>query len=456
MRRFEALVRHPVAIAGAVITTASAAVFIALVIAELIGLLDNPYAGLVVFIAVPAIFAVGLLLIPLGMWLERRRLQRHPEASSGWPIFDFNQPIVRRRALIFVALTAVNVIILLLAGYGSLHWMESPTFCGQACHTPMEPQFTAWQHGPHAKIACVKCHVAEGAQGFVQAKLAGTRQLFHVITNSVPKPIPPGAHMAPGGQAQTCLGCHQPARVFGDPVHVFREFADDEANTEATTILKMHLGGPESEGRSIHWHADPANRIEYVATGADRQTIIYVKSTDAKGQVKEFRAADATDQTISSGVRRTMDCIDCHNTVGHAFAGTAEKGVDRTIASGQVSPSLPFARREGVRLVAAAYPSHDAAVSAIDQGLRDFYKSKGNVDQQAVGRASTALQGLYTRNIFPTMKVTWGAYPDGRGHITSPGCSRCHDDEHKAKDGSTINGDCEFCHKEIQRDASSQ
>ena len=46
------------------------------------------------------------------------------------------------------------------------------------------------------------------------------------------------------------------------------------------------------------------------------------------------------------------------------------------------------------------------------------------------------------------MKVTFGGYPHNEGHIDSPGCVRCHDDEHKAKDGSAISGDCEFCHKQ--------
>src|SRR5512133_2250040 len=134
------------------ITTASAAVFIALVIAEFTGLFHNPYAGLVVFIAIPALFIGGLLLIPLGMWLEQRRLQRDPSVA-GWPVFDFNQPWVRWRALMFVALTAVNIVIILLAGYGSLHWMDSPQFCGQVCHTAMQPQFAAWREGPHSRIA---------------------------------------------------------------------------------------------------------------------------------------------------------------------------------------------------------------------------------------------------------------------------------------------------------------
>jgi NapC/NirT cytochrome c family protein len=448
----EALLRHPLAIAGALITTASAVVFIALVIAVLIGLLDNPYAGLVVFIAIPAVFLLGLLLIPIGMWLQRRKLQREPAAAAGWPILDFGRTSVRRATLIFTALTAVNLVILLLAGYGGLHWMESPQFCGQVCHTPMHPQFTAWASGPHGRIECVGCHVGEGAAGFVHAKLNGVRQLVEVATNSYPTPIPPGAHMPAGAQAQNCGRCHQPRRITGDQIRVLREYAEDEGNTETMTILQMHVGAPSPSGRAIHWHADPSVQVEYVSTDEGRQTIPYVKVTDAKGQVKEYRAADATDQVIAGGNRRIMDCMDCHNSVGHPIAPTPEKAVDEAIALGQVSRQLPYVRREGVRLVKASYPSEDAAVAAIDRELRAFYQSQGgSVDQQAMGRSVTALQDVYRRNVFPTMKVTWGSYPNNKGHITSTGCFRCHDGSHTAKDGSTINADCEYCHKQIEK-----
>jgi hypothetical protein len=56
--------------------------------------------------------------------------------------------------------------------------------------------------------------------------------------------------------------------------------------------------------------------------------------------------------------------------------------------------------------------------------------------------------------VFPGMSVTWGSYPNNRGHVTSNGCFRCHDSSHEAKDGSTISGDCETCHKQIERPAS--
>jgi hypothetical protein len=51
--------------------------------------------------------------------------------------------------------------------------------------------------------------------------------------------------------------------------------------------------------------------------------------------------------------------------------------------------------------------------------------------------------------VFPAMNVTWGSYPDNKGHITSNGCFRCHDDSHESKDGSKISADCEYCHKQI-------
>jgi NapC/NirT cytochrome c family protein len=444
------LARHPLSMVGVLLTTASAVIFIALIIAALAGMLKNPYAGLVVFVLIPAAFLLGLLLVPAGMWLQTRRLRRHPDEPLEWPVLDFRRPRVRRVTLLITALTAVNVVILLVAGYGGLHWMESPGFCGQTCHTPMRPQHTAWQAAPHARIACVNCHIGEGAAGFVHAKLSGVRQLVQVATNSYPRPIPPGAHMPPGAQAETCDGCHQPARVAGEVIRVMREYADDEANSETKTVLQMHVGPQSATGRSIHWHADPRNRIEYVATDEARQTIPYVKVTYSNGQAKEYVAADTPEQIIRSAERRTMDCVDCHNTVGHPISPTPEKAVDDAIAAGRISRELPFARREAVRLMKSSYSSADEAANAIDREVRAFYQSQGTAaDPQKLTRTVTALQNVYRRNVFPAMKVTWGSYPNNKGHTTSTGCFRCHDESHTAKDGTTISGDCEYCHKQL-------
>ena len=446
------LARHPVALAGVLLTTAGVVVFAALLVAELWGMFDNPYAGLVVFIVVPAIVLLGLLLIPFGMWLESRRLSAHPGAGREWFVIDFRSAKTRRRAMALLALTAVNVTILLLAGYGSLHYMESPEFCGQACHTPMNPQYTAWQDAPHSRVTCVQCHIGEGGRAFVHYKLNGIRQLYHVVTGDYPRPIPGVVDDFRPAQ-EVCGTCHWAGKNFGDVVRIKREYADDEANTETTTILQMHVGGPgvpTPDGRAIHWHADPRVQVEYVFVDAERQTIPYVRVTDAQGQVREFTADGATSADIAKGQRRTMDCIDCHNVVAHRVAATPEQAVDRAIASGRIQRGLPFVRREGVRLMKASHASEDAAARTIDDELRRFYTSAGRAADAEVGGAVSSLQNIYRRNVFPAMKVTFGTYPDNVGHITSTGCFRCHDGSHTAKDGTTISAECEYCHKQIE------
>ena len=450
--RYAALARHPLAIAGALIATAAAVAFIALAIALVAGLFDNPYAGLVVGVAIPAVLALGLLLIPAGMWLEHRKRRHHPEAATGWPVVDFGRAAVRRTTLVIVALTAVNVVIVLLAGYSGLHYMESPTFCGQVCHTPMAPQFMSWREAPHARIACVSCHVGEGAGAFLQAKLSGVRQLYHVATNSYARPTPPGAEMTPGAQAATCRTCHVPERASGDRIRVIRTYADDEANTESTTVLQMYLGAAAAPARAIHWHADPRVRIEYVSTDEANESIPYVKVTDASGRMREYLAEGSSSEAIRAGTRRIMDCIDCHNTVGHPVASSPEQAVDEAIAAGRVSRTLPHARREAVRLVKASYEHDSDAAQTIAREFRGFYRSRGGpIDEQAVEQTVAALQALYRRNVFPAMNVTFGSYPDNRGHVTATGCFRCHDGSHLDKEGGTaISADCEYCHKQIE------
>ena len=85
-------------------------------------------------------------------------------------------------------MTAVNVIIGSQVSYRAVEHMETVQFCGQSCHV-MKPEFTAHQRAPHQQVACVACHVAPGASGWVKSKMAGTRQLMGVVLNTYPRPI---------------------------------------------------------------------------------------------------------------------------------------------------------------------------------------------------------------------------------------------------------------------------
>ena len=447
------LIRSPLSIAGMVLTTISAVVFLVVFFADLFGMHTNPYIGILFFLILPGVFLFGLILIPLGALIERRRRATGKKPSELlWPRVDLNNPHQRRVAVAIFALTIVNIVIVSLAAYRGVEYMDSVQFCGQACHRVMKPEATAHQDGPHARVKCVECHIGSGASWFARSKVSGMRQVLAVTFHTYSRPIPsPVQSLRPA--RDTCEQCHWPAKFEGDKVRRIVEYGDDEKNTQSVTTLQMHVGGATERVRSavgIHWHADVANQIDYITTDVKRQVIPYVRVRDRTGAVREYVADGVTPDQLSKGEQRRMDCVDCHNRPSHQMAATAERAVDVLMASTDI-PSLPFVRREAVKVLKATYPTDDAATDAIAKGLRDFYRGTYQTiyisRRQDVEKAVTGAQQAYRRNVFPEMNVQFGTYPDNVGHINSPGCFRCHDDSHKTKDGKTISQDCETCHK---------
>lgn len=440
-------VRNPVSLIGVAVATSMAVVFLALLSLEIFGQLTNPYLGLLLFIAVPAVFLLGLVLIPLGAWRHRRRLAVGG-APEDWPVVDLRLPHTRTVVVSVAALTSVNILLFSLAAYGAVHHMEQAEFCGQTCHTPMRPQYSAYQVSPHAKVACVSCHVGPGAEALVQSKIAGTRQLWQLASNNVPKPIlGPVRTMRPA--RETCETCHWSEKFHGDRIRQIREYADDEKSTETITTLQVHVGGGSAAsgtGSGIHWHMNLDNRVEYIATDPQRQTIPWVKLTDRTGTGREYVVEGTTPEQLARGERRVMDCMDCHNRPAHTFEPSAERAIDTAIARGQIPRDLPFARREGVAAVTASYPTSEAAAVGIAAKLRTVYADRAQTDAALLGRLIAGTQSLYARNVFPEMKVTWATYPNNIGHVAFPGCFRCHDENHKSRDGKVIGQDCESCH----------
>ena len=438
-------VRNPISLTGAAIATAMAIVFLALLALDLGGQVHNPYFGLLLFVAVPAGFIFGLLLIPIGIRRQRKQVLAG-NATGEWPVIDLRLP--RTRTVIFTValLTFVNVIIVSLAAVGAMHHMESAEFCGQTCHTTMEPEWKSHQVSPHAEVACVSCHVGDGAKALVESKVAGTRQLWHVMTNRVQTPVEaPVRSMRPA--RETCQTCHWAEKNHGDKLKVIREYADDEASTESTTTLQLHVGGGRAElgtGSGIHWHMNINNKIEFISTDPQRQTIPYVKFTDAKGNVKEFTVDGAKPEDLANGEHRSMDCMDCHNRPAHTFAFGPERAVDDSIAGGHLPKTLPFTRREAIAALKDEYQSGEDAQRGIDARLRKFYAAQAS--DPALPKTIAAVQEIYGRNVFPAMKVKWATYPNNIGHVHFNGCFRCHDDNHKSKDGAVIKQDCETCH----------
>jgi hypothetical protein len=437
-----------------VLTTISASVFLIVFLADLFGLHTNPYLGILFFLVLPGVFLFGLALIPLGAWLERRRRARgRPASQIHWPRVDLNDPVHRRAAVITFALTLANIVIVSLAAYRGIEYMDSVAFCGQVCHSVMKPEFTAYQDGPHSRVTCVQCHIGSGASWFAKSKISGTRQVLAVTFHTYSRPIPsPVQNLRPA--RDTCEQCHWPEKFHGDKIVRVFEYGEDEKNTESITTLQVHVGGGSERlgiAQGIHWHMNVANEVEYIATDDKRQVIPWVRVKDRFGNVREYTAEGAKPEDLAKGERRRMDCMDCHNRPSHPMAATPERAVNQRMARGDIPKTLPFVRRETVKALKASYPSQERAEEGISRSLRDFYRSQFPTDfmsrRQEVEKAANAAIDVYRRNVFPEMNVAFGTYANNIGHMDFPGCFRCHDDNHKSKDGKSIGQDCETCHK---------
>ncbi len=449
---------NPISLAGGAITTASGVTMISYWLAELAGhLSDNPYLGIIFFLILPVLFLLGLALIPVGVLLRRRKLQKAGQIPVEFPKVDLNDRIFRHGLDIVLVATIVNFLVVATASYHGATYMDSPQFCGRSCHV-MQPEYAAYQIGPHSHVACVECHIGTGAQAYFSAKVNGTRQILEVtfhplaplapkIVPNYPTPIPsPVTSLRPA--RYTCEGCHTPTRFDGDKMLVKSNFADDEQNTETQTVLILHLGGVDSLSHYTGIHGVHLGHIEYVATDPTRTSIPWVERQNADGSFTEYSSLPPG-SGIPKGDRRVMDCIDCHNRAAHTFV-TAEEAIDQAMAVGAISPNLPWIHKEGLVLLKAAYSSQAEARIEIPRLLEAFYRTQNPaaLSQNAalVEQAGKELVTLYDQNVFPFMNVTWGTHPNHIGHMDYPGCFRCHDGNHTAKDGSTIPQDCSVCH----------
>src|SRR5262245_8264811 len=349
---------------GAVLTTASALTMIGFWALEVLQLRNvHPYAGMILFLVLPGVFVLGLILMPLGVLLRRRRLRARGELPAEMPRIDLGRP-EWRKALAFLAVaTFANVVILSMASYKGVEHMDSAQFCGLTCHTVMAPEYTAYVGSPHARVTCVECHIGPGAGWFVRSKLSGVRQVFAVTFNTHSRPIPsPVEHLRPA--RETCEQCHWPQKFHGDKLLVRTKFAEDEANTKTTTVLVLKVGGRAFDGATgIHGrHLDEKSRIEYLAIDDKRQVVQQVSYVNDRGEREVYESADvkATPEQLAKGERRSMDCMDCHNRPTHTFE-MPERAVDRAMAEGSISPALPFAKKKAVELLKAEYPDRETA-----------------------------------------------------------------------------------------------
>jgi hypothetical protein len=438
--------RNWISLTGLVIAVASFFSFLLLFAVDLFANHANPYMGILAYVVAPTFLILGIGLIIAGYVMQGRRERRAiPGAAPALSLnIDLSRPRDRKIFMFFAAGSTVFLFLSALGSYQTYHITESVQFCGQTCHTPMNPEFVTYQHSSHARVECAACHVGPGATAYVKTKVNGVRQLYHAVLGDFERPIrlrPP--HQRPA--QETCEQCHWSQKYTGPIERTYNHFLADEKNTPFSVRMVLNVGGGDpvrGPVSGIHWHMNVGNKIEYVSTDAERGTIPLVRFTDASGKVTEYRSPDYKEGETTKLPAHQMDCMDCHNRPSHKFR-SPNNALDLALSTGRIDPAIPWIKSKAVKALVQPYATDAEAHEKIAAFLRKEYPSLPKLDALI-----TEVQSIYSQNFFPEMKADWRTYPEFTGHKDSVGCFRCHDGNHKSTDGKTSikASDCTSCH----------
>ena len=447
-------------IGGGILAAVSGILIAVFVAVDLSSGWTNPYNAIVGYMLLPSMLVLGMVMVPAGVLVQRRRLRHQAGAGVSalprFPVIDLNRPAQLRLAVLAAAGALVATGLIATAGVRGFEYGESADFCGLVCHRVMTPEYVAYQSSTHARVPCASCHIGPGASWFVKSKLTGVSQLFAYTLNTYERPIPaPIESLRPS--RDTCEQCHWPDRIYGDRLQVRKSYAPDERNSlrEQTIVFRVG-GGNQNEG--VHWHI--ANEVWYLALDQARQNVGWVEVRRSDGSRQEYRdpidGAAITAEQIQAGQRR-MDCVDCHNRTAHEIR-SFEEAVDRAMATRSLDASIPHLKQLAMALgpqnqahpLAEDHSAVRARLASFAEVYRRDYPSLYEERWGAVAAAGQELVRIYESTAFAEMRVDSSSYTNNLGHQQEgAGCARCHGKlalYDRGQVGERVSSRCDLCH----------
>lgn len=458
-RILPAVFYNPLTLVGSVIAVFNLGLMVFLLIVDFLAKRPRPYSDLIILLILPLFILVGIAFVILGIVRQRRRQKAGvPVEEQRLLVLDFNDE-KQRKLVILLSIGFVFLTLLYAFGmFQGYEFVESVFFCSRACHTVMGPEYRAHAFSSHGEVECSTCHVGSGTQYFVLSKLKGTTQLYGLLSNTFPRPIPvPVRDLRPS--KAICETCHGPKYALTEDLQGRKYYLSDTKNTEWEIGLLFKVGivrVPTDKPPRMHWHYAVAKEIEYATADPKREAIPWVRAIGFDGKARIYRAqdGDASGKEPAPEQKRVMDCIDCHNRVGHEYYPPG-RILNALLSLKLIDPLLPDIKSTAVKALEGNYTSREAGRSGIKDAMMEYYKKKypdlATLKKAELERVIVILQDLYDRNYDPVMKVSWKNFPSQRGHMYSLGCFRCHDGKHKSDDGAVLSKDCSLCHLLIKK-----
>jgi hypothetical protein len=451
-----AILRNKAVLAGAILFFLLFPVLLVSTLLDLQGGIENPYFSLLLYLVLGPLLLIAVLLIITGLLFARKWKLR--EKGSEIYTYEFlkeqltnpeQSKIIRRFVYSATSLVSIFLFLMVIFAHTGHRYTDSVQFCGNFCHTVMEPQFVTHRNSPHSQVRCVACHIGKEAGGLTGAKLSGLKQLYATVTDTYPRPLkPPVENLRPS--RDTCEECHRPEKFHGHKLYFLDTFLADEMNSHVQTAMIMKIGSGGHLGRSahgIHWHTSEQHQLFYTAADSERRQINSIILLGPGGESTTFFREGRSE--VTEGLERLMDCIDCHNRPTHVFR-SPEEALDLKLLNGQIPTELPYVKREALVAVTRNYASTRDARAGIAERLQQWYTA--NYHELTTNRpellaaAVAGAQQAYEENVFPEMKIGWETYPSCIEHQHGGGCFRCHNDLFKSADGRVISRDCTLCH----------
>ena len=366
-----------ISLIGMILAVTATGLIIVFLAFEAITGIEHPYLGLMTYFLFPGMLIFGLLLVPIGAYrVTKRAAQGDSGRDPDYPRLDLNDPSKRHLFIFFIMATIVFVVIVAIASIQGFEFTESTAFCGELCHTVMEPEHTAWQNSPHAKVKCVECHVGPGAAWYVKAKISGMRQLYAVLFHTYPETIEtPIENLRPA--RETCEHCHWPEKFYAGRQKIYYHYAPNEANTAAGDKP------PDQHRRQSQKPSCQRYPLAYRDRGLlhsgdkKRLTIPYIMVKGKDGKITEYMDTEKplSREEIAKKDKRLMDCTDCHNRPTHIYRAPGVE-MDENFVSGHIDPSLPYIKKVAVELLTKPYKTSEEAKTTIAQGDHRLLREK--------------------------------------------------------------------------------
>ncbi len=452
---------------GVILSTTVFFAFFVIEALSFMAVFHNTYVGIVTYTILPALWLFGLLLVEFGLrkqdlafWATVRSLW----TGEGEQRFKVNPEFRQKVIPILLVLTAANILFIVLVSSRTLHFMDQSEFCGTACHTIMGPEWAVYNDSPHARVACVDCHIGEGVRALANSKLNGAWQVISSTFDLYHKPIETPIHNLRPAR-ETCEKCHWPEKFYGSKLVQNKRYKGDSLNTRQFTTLNLKIDAQYGVGHGIHWHIAEENEVRFVSKHDKREEIYWVEVRRPDGSYHRYTNTNLSDSTEfeEAQIPRIMDCVDCHNRATHIYE-TPDDAVDLRIARDEIDIGLPFIKREALHALTRSYATKADGMQGIRDYLTTFYNQQyqeGQIDEASLLHSITSVQNIYDRNIYPHMGIEWDTYPNHIGHQIgegcfachnfqntdqSEGCFRCHSKNMQDEQGNHISDDCTLCH----------